>query len=64
MIPLEDFFRKPDKIMLRLSPGGDYQRFLLKGVLTSQSSCGFPSHDFMQDPTPLRSTFLIMRSES
>ena len=22
MIPLEDFFRKPDKIMLRLSPGG------------------------------------------
>jgi dipeptidyl aminopeptidase/acylaminoacyl peptidase len=23
MIPLEDFFRKPDKVMLRLSPGGD-----------------------------------------
>jgi dipeptidyl aminopeptidase/acylaminoacyl peptidase len=24
MIPLEDFFRKPDKIMLRLSPSGKY----------------------------------------
>ena len=22
MIPLEDFFKKPDKIMLRLSPNG------------------------------------------
>ena len=28
MIPLEDFFRKPDKIMLRLSPGGDYLAWL------------------------------------
>ena len=24
MIPLEDFFRKPDKVMLRLAPGGEY----------------------------------------
>ena len=24
MIPLEDFFRKPDKVMLRLSPGGGW----------------------------------------
>lgn len=28
MIPLEDFFRKPDKIMLRLSPGGNYLAWL------------------------------------
>jgi dipeptidyl aminopeptidase/acylaminoacyl peptidase len=28
MIPLEDFFRKPDKVMLRLSPGGDYLAYL------------------------------------
>ena len=28
MIPLEDFFRKPDKVMLRLSPGGDYVAYL------------------------------------
>ena len=28
MIPLEDFFRKPDKAMLRLSPGGGYLAYL------------------------------------
>jgi len=28
MIPLEDFFRKPDKIMLRMSPGGGYLAWL------------------------------------
>ncbi|MCP3981270.1 MAG: S9 family peptidase [bacterium] len=28
MIPLEDFFRKPDKVMLRLSPGGDFMAYL------------------------------------
>jgi dipeptidyl aminopeptidase/acylaminoacyl peptidase len=28
MIPLEDFFRKPDKIMLRLSPSGRYLAWL------------------------------------
>jgi Tol biopolymer transport system component len=47
MIPLEDFFRKPDKIMLRLSPGGrhvaymePYQRRLnvvVKDLATGQS---------------------------
>ena len=28
MIPLEDFFKKPDKIMLRLSPGGTRLAYL------------------------------------
>ena len=28
MIPLEDFFRKPDKVMLRLSPGGTHLAYL------------------------------------
>jgi dipeptidyl aminopeptidase/acylaminoacyl peptidase len=28
MIPLEDFFRKPEKAMVRLSPGGDYLAYL------------------------------------
>jgi len=28
MIPLEDFFRKPDKVMLRLSPDGRYLAFM------------------------------------
>ncbi len=28
MIPLEDFFRKPDKAMLRISPGGGYLAYL------------------------------------
>jgi len=28
MIPLEDFFRKPDKLMLRLSPSGRYLAYL------------------------------------
>ena len=28
MIPLEDFFRKPDKVMLRLSPGGRWLAYM------------------------------------
>ena len=28
MIPLEDFFRKPDRAMLRLAPGGEYLAWL------------------------------------
>ncbi len=28
MIPLEDFFRKPDKVMVRLSPGGGYLAYM------------------------------------
>jgi dipeptidyl aminopeptidase/acylaminoacyl peptidase len=28
MIPLEDFFRKPDKIMLRISPGGGHLAYM------------------------------------
>ena len=28
MIPLEDFFRKPDRSMLRISPGGDFLSYL------------------------------------
>ena len=33
MIPLEDFFRKPDKLMLRLSPSGEHLFELLLEVL-------------------------------
>ena len=28
MISLEDFFRKPDKVLVRLSPGGGYLAYM------------------------------------
>ena len=37
-IPLEDFFRKPDKAMLRLSPSGKYLAWMERHWLVATGS--------------------------